>query len=503
MRRLLWLLIATLLTAAGAAAATTTATTRPHGPAVVVLLRGMIDDYSRVMLQKRFEEARKTGARTIILELNSPGGAVDASQEISRFIKNQKDLYVIAFVNPYALSGGAMVAVAANEIVMAPGAMMGASSVIAQDQQGQIQNLPKDVREKFQSPIIEEYLDSAKGKYDPLLVRAMVESEIVVHWMQSPGGQRRFVDEKEYLALKKEGWVPVPGMDDPVDSGTTLLTVKSERAIKLGLASAEATSAAELAQQRGLLLAARLEPTFGDQVIQWLNHPYLRWFLLTIFMTSLYAALHAPGHGFAEVLAVVTLTALVGVPMLTGYAQWWEVVMILLGIILLALEVFVIPGFGIAGISGIVLVLAGIIFTFVPAEPASFPGVLPRLPGTWALLRKALTIVTLSMLCSLLLSLWLRRFLPSLPYFNRLILSTPGQATVGGPIAPDAVWPPLGAAGRAVTDLRPGGSAEFADGAQTRVVSVVADSGFVPRGSTVVVRQVEGAHVVVRQTASA
>lgn len=70
-------------------------------------------------------------------------------------------------------------------------------------------------------------------------------------------------------------------------------------------------------------------------------------------------------------------------------------------------------------------------------------------------------------------------------------------------MAPDAVWPPLGAAGRAVTDLRPGGSAEFADGAQTRVVSVVADSGFVPRGSTVVVRQVEGAHVVVRQTASA
>jgi membrane-bound serine protease (ClpP class) len=137
---------------------------------------------------------------------------------------------------------------------------------------------------------------------------------------------------------------------------------------------------------------------------------------------------------------VVSLALLAGVPLLTGYAQWWEILAILIGILLLALEVFVIPGFGITGISGILLVLVGLTMTWVGKEP--LPGFLPKLQGTQDALKHGVMIVVGGMACSLLLWFWLQRYLPRLPYFNRLILTTPSGSVASiehnSPDNPDA-----------------------------------------------------------------
>ena len=208
-----------------------------------------------------------------------------------------------------------------------------------------------------------------------------------------------------------------------------------------------------------------------------------------LLIMCIYTALHAPGHGLAEVMAMISLTVLIGVPLLTGYAQWWEILVIVIGMALLALEIFVIPGFGVTGILGIVMILFGLTMTFVGSEPAG-SGTWPKLEGTWTAIRNGLAMVAIALICSMILSMFLRKHLPKLPYFNRLILT----ATTGNldqPAAPSSIpstspstfRPIVGALGEALTELKPGGSAAFYDSAiaDMRVFSVISGAGFISK----------------------
>ena len=111
----------------------------------------------------------------------------------------------------------------------------------------------------------------------------------------------------------------------------------------------------------------------------------------------------------AEALAVLTLGLIVGVPLLTGYAQWWEIVIILAGLALLAFEIFVFPGHFVSGIIGFLMVVGGLVMTFVPKEPGGMPGIMPSLNGTYIGLERGLIAVVSGMFCSLLLWIWLVR----------------------------------------------------------------------------------------------
>jgi membrane-bound serine protease (ClpP class) len=255
-----------------------------------------------------------------------------------------------------------------------------------------------------------------------------------------------------------------------------------------------------------LHVLATLEPQGGERIIAFLSSSAVRGVLGIIFMLALFSAFRTPGMGYPEAVAVASLALMVGVPLLTGYAQWYEILAIVLGIIFLAVELFVLPGFGVAGITGICLVLAGLVMTYVPAEPIEIPGgILPTLPATKAALKEGFIVVVGGMACALLLSLWLQRYLPKLPYVNRLILTTTsGNVSVADSDVPGAVevvaWPVVGAVGQAVTDLKPGGTGEFQDDAigDLRTTDVVTDGSYVPRGSKIIIREVKGARVVVR-----
>ncbi len=479
-------------------------TTRPatqltSTSAVIIRLTGQIDDYNRDALFRRFKEARRLGAQTVLLDVNTYGGLVTAGLDISRFLKQQEDLHVVAYVGEKAISAGAMVALAADEIIMAPSAMMGDAAPITLSPAGGMQPLGDAERAKAESPILEDFYESAvKNGYEPQLTQAMVQVGRAVHWIENADGSRKFVDGEQYKKLTAEGWKPVEGVRDPIDAANTLLTVSTDLAVKLGLARGIAPSTEALATERGLNVVATLLPSGGERLISWLDNGIVRFVVMLVFMQSLYAALHAPGHGFPEVLAVSALGILVGVPMLTGYAQWWEVLAVIFGLVLIALEIFVIPGFGLPGITGIILFLFGLTMTFVGSEPATIPSVLPSLDVTWDALRKGLFIVTGGMVCSLLLSFWLNRFLPRIPYFNKLILTT----TAGGVAAPAAGisredgGPVVGENALAVTDLRPGGSARLESSGS--VTPVVSDSGFVQAGARLVVREVAGNRIVAR-----
>lgn len=480
-----------------------TAPARAGGRAVVVVLEGEVNDFTKVMLERRLNAARdEHRADTIILNVNTWGGSALSAIEISQLIKRQEDLHVIAFVEQKAISAGAMIALACNEIVMQPGSMLGDCAPIIPGQQ-----LEKTERAKSEGPILAEFADSAeRNGHDTLLVQAMVSVGRVVHFVVSPDGERRFVDAEGYDKLVKNGeWKPVEGVPNPVDDGDSLLTVTADQAFRLGLSSATVATPAALAAERGLTIAATLNHSAGENLISFLSGSAVRGILSVVFLLTLYASLNSPGHGAPEAICLSALGLLVGLPLMTGYATWFEIVMVVLGIALLATELFIIPGFGFIGITGLILMFAGLTLTFVPSEP-TLPGWLPSLSGTWDAIWNALVVMAASMACALALGAWLNRYLPSLPFFGKLVLNTTVGSTIEegsyATLIDQPVWPEIGAVGRAVTDLRPGGTAAFADpvtqGLQT--TAVVSDSGFVQANTQIVVHEVHGNRVVVRPT---
>jgi membrane-bound serine protease (ClpP class) len=471
--------------------------------AVIVGLDGEINEFTRASLIKRIEEARALGAGTVVIRLNTPGGMVGPALEITRYLKRQDDLRIIAYVDEMAYSAGAMIAVACDQIYMQPGSFVGDCAPIIPGQ-----SLEGAERAKAESPLLAEFRDSAvRNGYDPLLAQSMVQYGIVVHYVENGEGEKRFVTDDDYKRLIEDGWKAVEGVRNPVDGPNELLTVNADEAQRLGLCRGQYVSADALANALGMNVLATLEPSGGEQIIGFLSSSAVRGILGVVFMLALFSAFRTPGMGHSEAIAVGALAVMVGVPLLTGYAQWYEIVAILLGIILLAVELFILPGFGVTGITGICLVLLGLVLTFVPAEPVEFPGGwLPTMPQTQAALKEGAIVVVGGMTCALLLWLWLQRYLPKLPYVNRLILTATvgGNATVTDSPVPGAVevvaWPAVGAVGAAVTDLRPGGAAEFRDDTidDNRVTDVVSESGFLVKGSKVIVREVRGNRIVVR-----
>lgn len=486
---------------------TTTAPAAAEAPsnrrAVIIRLEGEINEFTRGSVMNRVEEARRLGAGTVILRIHTPGGMVGPAMEMSRFIKQQEELQVIAFVDEYAYSAGALISLACDAIYMEGGSYIGDCAPIIPGEK-----LEGAERAKAEGPILAEFRDSAqRNGYDPLLAESMVQYGKVVHYVVNDAGERRFVDAATYEKLTAEGWKPVEGLRNPIDGPEELLTINADEAGKLGLSRGQFRSPEALAEALGLEVIATLQPGSGEQVVAFLNNSAVRGLLGTVFMLALLAAFYTPGHGAPEAIAVGALALMLGAPLMTGYATWYEIVAILLGVILLAVELFVIPGFGVTGLTGIILIFGGIVMTFVPREPVEIPGILPSLPQTTSAIQQGLLITSGGLLCSLLLWVWLQRYLPKMPYFNRLILTTtsggssPSVADTGpGEAVSEAVWPAVGALGRAMTDLRPGGTAAFPDPLlnDTRSIDVISDLGFVRAQTPVVVREASRNKIVVR-----
>lgn len=485
----------------------------PGDRAIVIELDGDVDDFMHRMLVRQMQQARDLGVDTVILEIRTYGGLVQTALEMSRFIKQQDDLYIIVYVKDRAISAGAMISMAAHEIVMEPHSQIGNSGVIALGPGG-VQDLAPHTRAKSESSVLEDFYDSAiKNGYDPLLLQAMVNVDRVVYWIENTQtGERRFVGQAEYdkLVANVEAaprvWQPVLPERNPIDAADTLLMLSAELAEQLGVSTGTYNSVEAFAVARGIAIVDRLAPTSGERLVGWLGSMTVRSLLMTVLLFSLYMSFNSPGQGLPEAVAGISLTVLLVVPLMSGYGQWYEVVAVVLGLVLIAVELFVLPGFGLPGITGLLLVLAGLAMTFLP--PIKLPGMPIGFGISLDAVRDALIAVVGALLASLLLWWWLSRYLPKLPYFGGLVLGqTAGDVvTVGGGVgelaegeAP-AVWPTKGMIGTVVADLRPGGLAEFADETtnETRTIDVVCDGGYVTRGTRVAVRDVSAARVVVR-----
>jgi len=385
----------------------------------------------------------------VILDINTFGGRVDAAVQIRDALLNSR-VRTVAFVNKRAISAGALISLAAEKIVMAGGGTIGAATPV---QAGQPGAAAQPVSEKTVSYVRKEFRATAESRKRPLLIaEAMVDSDVVIRGLIEKG---------------------------------KLLTLTTEEALKHQVADFRADTLESALQQLGLGGAElrRTGPNWAENVVRFLTHPVVSSLLITIAMIGIILEIRTPGFGVPGALGIASLALFFWGHWLVQLAGWEELLLVVAGVLLLALELLVIPGFGIAGVLGIVAILASLVLSLTGSG------------DTLTYILTAAGRVVFALLFALLASLVLLRFLPRLPFGRRLILERGLAAAQGYASAPesDSRW--LGRVGRTTSLLRPAGIAEI-DGAR---VDVVSEGELIEAGAAVVVSRVDGNRIVVRR----
>ncbi len=421
---------------------------KPAPLVYVAPVEGIIDLGLAPFIQRVLDEAVKAGAAAVILDINTFGGRVDAAVQIRDALLNAR-IRTVAFVNKRAISAGALIALAAETIVMGGGGTIGAATPV---QAGQPGAAAQPVSEKTVSYVRKEFRATAESrKRPPLIAEAMVDPDVAIRGVIEKG---------------------------------KLLTLTTEEALKHKVADFRADTLESALEKLGLGGAQlrRASPNWAENVVRFLTHPVISSLLITIAMLGIIIEIRTPGFGVPGGLGVASLALFFWGHWLVQLAGWEELLLAAAGVILLAIEVFVIPGFGIAGVLGIVAILAGLILSLVGAGDTS------------EVILMAAGRVIFSLMIALMASLVILRFLPRLPFGRQLILERGLAAAKGYASAPesDAQW--LGKRGRASSPLRPAGIAEI-DGQR---VDVVSDGELIDAGQFIEVFRVDGNRIVVR-----
>jgi membrane-bound serine protease (ClpP class) len=419
-------------------------------PVVYVLpIEGVIDLGLAPFVERVLEEAAGVDAAAVILEVNTFGGRVDAAVLIRDALLRAR-VRTVAFVNKRAISAGALITLAAETIAMADGGTIGAAMPVEMGLPGAP---AQPVAEKTVSYMRKEFRATAESrKRPPLLAEAMVDAD-----------------------------VEIPGV---IEKGK-LLTLTTDEALQHKLADVRADSLEAVLQflDLGGAEVRRASQTWAETLVRFLTHPVVSSLLMTLGILGIIVEIRTPGLGVPGALGVASLALFFWGHWLVQLAGWEELLLVGIGFMLLAVEVFVIPGFGLAGILGLTALLGGLSLSVVGAG------------ATWAMILTAAGRVALSLLLAIAASLALLRIFPRLPFGRRLILETELPTGVEGSSAPESDRRWLGKCGTTMSPLRPAGVAHL-DGER---VDVVSEGEFLEAGESIEVIRVDGNRIVVRR----
>jgi len=463
---------------------------------VLIAIDGMITPMLEQYVYRKLEVAKQRGADLVILEIDSPGGLVDASLNLAGRLRDLDWAQTVVYVPRRALSGATIIALGADEIVMRKAATIGDAGPIFQGEDAQFRHAP----EKIRSMLAREVRDLAEAAgRPPALAEAMVDMDLVVYRVKNrQTGEIRYMAQHEIDAAIAPGdWEKLQPV--PESREGKFLTVSGPRAVELGLAEAVVTGRESLEQRYHLddrLLV--LEPTAVDTAVYILNLPVVTGLLFIIGLVALYVEFSAPGISIGGLLALLCFALFFWSRVLGGTAGWLEVMLFVTGVVFLLVEVFVIPGFGVAGLSGVLLLLASLVLagqTFV--VPKSIPQIVS--------VAQSLLVVLISGGVVLVAVAVLSYYFGDIPVLNRLALKPPEDAAQPGPGAHHGAPNPadlgrnipvdVGDIGIADSPLRPAGKVRFGE----EYVDVVTEGTLVAKGSRVKVLRVSGNRVVVRE----
>lgn len=409
-------------------------------------IEGDIDLGLAPYVKRVISEAEKNSAAAVIFRINTFGGRVDAATQIKDAILNSK-LKTIAFIDKRAISAGALIALSCEKIVMVPGASMGATTVV--DAAGQKQS------EKYQSYMRSEMRSTAeKNGRRTDIAQGMVDETIVVPDLQ--------------------------------DDSTKLITLTSEEAFKFKMADTILTSIDELKDAFGYKNAKIIKITsnWAEDFVRFLNNPIVSSLLIMIGLIGLYTEIKTPGWGLPGTIGLISLALFFGAGYILQLASIIEILLFVFGVILLLIEIFVIPGFGIFGILGISFIVAGL-----------FLGLISDLSLVdWNLISFAIVQLAASFLGTGIIITILLRYLPKTNMFSKLILQEKVEEKSGYGTKPNLAEL-IGKEGTAFTDLRPSGTA-LIDGKR---IDVITEGDYITHGSAIIVKSVEGSKVIVEK----
>jgi membrane-bound serine protease (ClpP class) len=416
-------------------------------PVVFVLtIEGVIDLGLAPYVARTIREAEAAGAAAVVLDINTFGGRVDAAVAIRDSLLNSP-VRTIAFINQRAISAGALIALACDTIVMTRGGTIGAAAPVTGAGTGE--SVPAD--EKSVSYVRKEFRATAEARgRPPELAEAMVDEDVAVAGI--------------------------------IDSGK-LLTMTTSEAIAQKLADFVADTLDEALVVVDLPGATvqRIDETWAESVVRFLTHPVVSSLLMTLALLGILLEIRTPGFGAPGAIGLLCLGLFFWGHWIVQLAGWEELLLLVVGIVLIAVEVLIIPGTSVAGVAGVIALVAGLAMVLVGAG-ATVPVVI-----------QALGRVALSILVAMVGTLLLMRVLPQLPFGRRLVLDTGMVAGLGWVSPPETDHQWLGRSGTASSPLRPAGIAVI-EGSR---VDVVSDGGFIEAGTPIVVTRVDGNRIVV------
>jgi membrane-bound serine protease (ClpP class) len=359
-------------------------------------VKGEINPAMASFISGELDAAYRNGASAVVLEISTLGGRVDSALKISEDIISS-GLSTVAYIKDRAISAGALIAISAEKVVMAPGSSIGSAETI---------------------PYTEKNISFWTGE-----LRKVAELR----------GR-----DTQVVAAMADRDMEIP---DLVERGK-LLNLSTAKAIELGIADAAISSRQELNQWLGLGSARTLvaEESYQVKLAKLMTSTAVSAVLLTLGLGGIIAELFIPGFGLPGTIGLLSFGLFFAGNMLAGYAGWSAVILFVVGVILLLVEL-AIPGFGFPGVGGIISIFASIFMASVSAA-------------------QAVASLTIAIVLSIILTVLLFKYAPRSKYFDRLILSTQLK-TEEGYVGIDDYSSLVGHEGSAVTPLRPAGTAEI------------------------------------------
>lgn len=300
---------------------------------MVMDIKAEIDPPMRRYVELAIAHAEDTKADIVIIEMDTYGGVLtDAKEIVDILMKVKKPLWV--FINADAASAGALISIACDSIYMSPGASIGAASVV----DGSGQKLP----DKYQSYMRSIMRSTAEeNNRDPRIAEAMVDEDVSLDSIKPPG---------------------------------KILTFSTSEAIKHGYCEGKMNSIDDILKTNKIDSYAidHYELSAVDSIIAFFLNPYISGLLIMMIMAGIYFEIQAPGLGLAGLLAVIALVLYLVPYFLSGLAEYWELLAFIIGIGLIAVEIFIIPGFGVTGISGIIMVIMSLMLIMLNNDDFNF-----------------------------------------------------------------------------------------------------------------------------------
>lgn len=419
----------------------------PKGKVFIIEINSDIDLATSLYVKRAVEDAENSHCDAVLLHINTFGGRLDAATEIKDALLNTK-LKVLAYVDKRAISAGALICLTAEKIAMSPGASIGAATPVYQDGERASEKVVSYMRGEMRST-------AERHNRNPQIAEAMV-------------------DENVELAdsIKKIG---------------ELLSLTTHEAMRLGYCDYEANNLQNAISQFGYSNSNTIksEANWNETIVGFFTSPIVNGILIMLGLAGLFYGIKTGHLGLVAGIGFLCLALFFGFQYIVKLTDFIEIIMFIVGVALLLLEIFIIPGVGITGLLGVLLIIGSLFmsmlggFNLIDTHTLQAP--IYSLAGAF---------IGFGVLMFLII-----KYMPTSKAFGLLSLQTEQSSKDGFVSSTDYSWL-LGLTGKTLTKLRPAGIVEFGN----EKFDVISDGDFIDQGVKVVVIKAQAGKIVVRKS---